>query len=146
MTGPAGSRLYTPRLLALSAGLAAYPLSGDFTFRGKARSRTCGSTIAVGLATDENGRVERIGVQVTACAVGQSSAAILAQGIAGKDRAAMERMLGQIDAWIAGEGDLPDWPEFDALDQARAHPGRHGALVMPWKAAVDALSSQPASG
>jgi NifU-like protein involved in Fe-S cluster formation len=142
----AGAKLYTPRLLALSASLADYPLDDALPLHGQARSRTCGSTIELGLAADHTGRVEKVGMQVSACAVGQSSAAIMAQGIGGRFSADVEEALAAIEAWLAGEGALPDWPGFDALAPAQAHPGRHDALLMPWRAAREALSPTGSSG
>jgi len=133
-------KLYSPGLLALAASLADYPLKGDFALRSEGRSRTCGSTIAVGLEAGEEGRVARVGMQVAACAVGQSSAAILAGGLAGRTRADLVEATRGIEAWAEGMGELPDWPGIEALAPARDHPGRHGALLMPWKAALDALS------
>jgi len=40
---------------------------------------------------------------------------------------------------------LPDWPGLDAIEAARAFPGRHGAMLLPWQAALAALSSERAS-
>jgi hypothetical protein len=45
-----------------------------------------------------------------------------------------------LERWLAGEGDLPAWSGIGALAPARDHPGRHGALLLPWKAACEALS------
>lgn len=146
---PAGrptEKLYSPQLLSLSADLANFPFDLRFPLVAEGRSRTCGSTIRLGLDRDGEGRVTRIGVQVAACAVGQSSASILARAIKGRTTADMKAILTEIEAWLTGEGDIPGWPDFDALAPARAHPGRHGALLMPWKAAVDALSSDEARG
>ncbi|MEQ8411947.1 MAG: iron-sulfur cluster assembly scaffold protein [Erythrobacter sp.] len=140
------SKLYSPSLLALAASLADYPLEGEFPLRGEGRSRTCGSTITLGLEPDAAGRVARIGMQVAACAVGQSSAAILAGGIAGRSRSELAEALDEIAGWLEGADDLPEWPGFAALVPAREHPGRHGALLMPWRAALDALSQARSSG
>lgn len=137
------TKLYTPRLLALSAELARFPLSGSFDYQAEARSRTCGSTIEVGANLDATGRVANTGMQVTACAVGQSSAAIMALSAERVTADAFTTALDEIEAWLAGEGVLPTWPGFDALEPALDHKGRHGALLLPWKAMVDALSSAP---
>ena len=37
-------------------------------------------------------------------------------------------------------------PYFTVLAPARAYPGRHGAMLLPWKAALDALSKREAAG
>lgn len=138
--------LYTPEILALAAGLAAYPLTDDFAVTAQARSRTCGSVIVVGLDRDAAGSICRVGMRVTACAIGQSSAAIMAQGLVGRRAAEIARMESAIAAWLAGEGGAPDWPQFDLLAPALPHKGRHGALLLPWTAAVQALFSAGASG
>lgn len=140
------SKLYTPRLLSLSAELAEFALAGPYHHTAEVRSRTCGSTLALGVDLDSAGRVERIGMQVAACAVGQSSAATMALGAKGRTSADFRAAHDAIEDWLGAEGALPDWPGFDALEAARAHPGRHGALLLPWKAMVQALSQSPRSG
>lgn len=128
-------------MLALSAELARYPLSRGFPFQSESRSSVCGSTIALGLATNEAGGITRIGLKVSACAVGQSSAAILAGEVEGRTLDELGEALSQTRRWLAGEGNLPDWPRLDAIAGALPHPGRHGALLLPWEAAIKALSS-----
>lgn len=143
MNDPSASssaKLYTPRLLGLAASLAAFPWDDRFSQTAEVHSRTCGSTIKLGLDLDSDGLIERVGMQVTACAVGQSSAAIMAQGIAGMDRAGLDSNFAAIDAWLSEKADLPNIPQFEALAPARAHSGRHEALLLPWKAAKEALS------
>ena len=140
------TKLYTPRLLALSAGLADFPLTDTFDVTADGRSKTCGSTISIGLDCDEVGGISRLGMQVSACAVGQSSAAIMAQAARGRPAKSFEAMVTAIENWLAGSGALPDWPGFDALEAALPHKGRHGAILLPWKAATDALSSRRSSG
>jgi len=95
----------------------------------------------MGLEIDEASRVVRIGLKVSACAVGQSSAAILAGAVEGKTVKELSAALEQMQRWLAGEGDLPEWPRLDAIAGALPHPGRHGALLLPWEASIRALSS-----
>ena len=135
------SALYTPAMLALCAELARYPWSDDLAFQAAARSAICGSTASVGLDCARGGGIAAIGLKVSACAVGQSSAAILAGGAKGATRADLERMHDALKAWLAGQADLPDWPRLSAIEGARDHKGRHGALLLPWEAALKALSS-----
>lgn len=140
------ARLYTPAVLALATGLAAYPLADDLPLKAEARSRTCGSEVALGLALAADGTIARIGMQVRACAIGQASAALLAQDAQGRAPGALAATLGALESWLAGEGALPDWPGLDLLEPARAHPARHSALLLPWTAARKALSSSVAAG
>ena len=140
------ARLYTPELLALAVDLAKWPRLAGPALHGEARSPTCGSTLALDLALDGAGRIERLGMAVRACAVGQASAAIFAREAGGRSAEDIARTLGLIEAWLAGEGTAPDWPGLAPLDPARAYPARHGAMLLPWKAALAALSSVPAKG
>jgi NifU-like protein involved in Fe-S cluster formation len=137
-------KLYTPELLALATGLAAFPLTDDLPLRAEARSRSCGSVITLGLARGDDGRIARIGMKVSACAIGQASAALMAQAAIGARPDRLRLTAEAISAWLGGNGTLPDWPGVDALVPAQAHPGRHGALLLPWKAIVEALSSRAA--
>lgn len=137
----ASVKLYSPQVLGLAASLALYPLDDAFQARAEARSQVCGSTLTLGLDRDDEGHVSRIGVQLTACAIGQASAAILASAIIGAPPARIEAARAAIEAWCKGEGELPDWPGILALEPARAHPGRHGALLLPWRAACEALGA-----
>lgn len=141
MSAHVSTRLYSPELLALATGLADFPLTDDLPLIAEARSRSCGSVIALGLALDEGGAIARIGIKVSACAIGQASAALLAQGADGANPETLIATEQALAAWLSGEGDLPQWPGIAALAPARYHPGRHGALLLPWKAAVQALSS-----
>jgi NifU-like protein involved in Fe-S cluster formation len=142
----AAERLYTPELLALAVRLAEYPLTGDLLLTGEARSRSCGSTLAMGLATDADGRIERLGLRVAACAIGQASAAIFAAAAQGRNVDDLAATLAALEAWLDASGPLPDWPGIDALAAAQAYSARHGAMLLPWKAALDALSKHPAAG
>ena len=141
MAADAPSKLYSPQLLALSTVLADYPLDTNFTFVAEERSRTCGSTIRIGIDLSEDGAIRRLGMQVSACAVGQSSAAILAQSASGLPKEALFKARAEVEAWLVGAGPLPLWPGFDALEPALPHKGRHGALLLPWTAALNALST-----
>ncbi|MGY6551875.1 MAG: iron-sulfur cluster assembly scaffold protein [Erythrobacter sp.] len=132
--------LYTPQILALAADLAHYPLLPGLPLRAEARSRTCGSVITIGLEYDDR-QIRQIGMQVSACAIGQASAAIMASNITGAGYGDIVRVHDDLARWLAHEGDLPDWPGLELIAPALPHKGRHGALLLPWKAARDALSS-----
>lgn len=140
MTARQATKLYSPALLRLATGLAAFPFDPALPLVAEARSRSCGSLISIGLATDDDGLILRIGMTVSACAIGQASAAVLANGCIGIAPERILRTTQGLEQWLAGERVLPDWPDLAALAPARDHPGRHGALLLPWKAASQALS------
>jgi NifU-like protein involved in Fe-S cluster formation len=83
---------------------------------------------------------------VRACAVGQAAAAVFARHARGRDLAAIRGMLDRLEAWLDDEGPAPDWPDLALVAPARAYPARHGAMLLPWKAAAAALSSAAPAG
>jgi len=139
-------RLYTPELLGWTVRLAAYRLAEDLPLAGEARSPSCGSTLSLTLDTDDRGAISAIGMRVSACAIGQASAAVFAEHAVGRDLGEIASSLAEMEAWMAGEGTLPGWPDLEVIAPARDFPGRHGAMLLPWKAALTALSKAEAAG
>lgn len=138
-------KLYTPELLALTVELADWPAAEALPLHGDARSKTCGSTLAMNLSLTCDERIEALGMRVRACAVGQAAAAIFARHAPGRDLAAITAAHEGIEAWLEGEAPIADWPDLSIIERARDYPGRHGAILLPWKAAMAALSSAPAA-
>lgn len=139
-------KLYTPEMLGLAVELAKWPLVETMPLKGDARSPSCGSTLAMALELDEAQRIAQLGMRVRACAVGQAAAAIFARHAGGRGAAEISAALESFTAWLAGEGAMPDWPDLALIAAARDYPGRHGAILLPWRAASSALSSIAASG
>lgn len=138
------TKLYTPDMLALATGLVQFPFDPTLPLQAEARSRSCGSVITIGLALHADDRIGKIGLRLSACAIGQASAMLLARGAEGTDVAAITATTDALHQWLAGTGVLPDWPGIELIAPALAHPGRHGALMLPWTAACMALSSNAA--
>ena len=131
--------LYTRDILRLAASI---PGQRSFDELGEAatiRSPTCGSRVAMRVLLDADGRVTAIQQAVEACAFGQASAALVGQSATGVDRAEAETALGRVEAWLGGVGDEP-WPGVLALESARARRGRHGAILLPFRALVAAIA------
>ena len=83
-------------------------------------------------------------VAVRACAVGQAAAAIFARAAPGRGGDEIGATHAALLEWLAGTGPLPDWPGLAAIAPAREFPARHGAIMLPWTAARDALSTAAA--
>jgi len=132
--------LYTPEVLALATELADLPLDDGLPLQETARSRSCGSTLTLGLASDADGTIRRVGMKAQACAIGQAAAAIFAAAAPGRNLADIEAAERAISAWLAGDGAMPDWPRLQAIAGARDFPGRHGAILLAWTAARMALA------
>ena len=135
----AAATLYTPQVLALATGLAAWPWDAALPLQATARSRSCGSTVTLGLLCGADGRIVRLGIRAQACAVGQAAAAIFAGAAIGADAARIADARRMLAAWLAEEGPMPDWPGIAVLEAARAYPGRHGAIGLAWQAATELL-------
>lgn len=141
-----GAVLYTPAILGLAMELANYPLTDSVALRGVARSRVCGSHIEIGLATDADGIVSAAGARVTACAIGQAAAALFLRSARGQDQSDIAAALDGIQAWLTADDPLPGWPGIAELAPSRNYPARHAAILLPWRAALVALSNRAAAG
>jgi NifU-like protein involved in Fe-S cluster formation len=133
--------LYTPQVLALATSLANWPWDKALQLQGGARSKSCGSTLTLGLNADAAGLISKLGIKSQACAIGQAAAAIFAggaQGRSGKEIAAAERAIGD---WLSGAAQRPAWPGLELIEAARAYPARHGAILLAWQAARELLPS-----
>lgn len=132
--------LYTTEILRLAASLPEPVKLPRVDGSASERSPTCGSSIAVEVQLDAQGRLMALSQQVQACAFGQASAALVSKSAAGRDRAEVRAALGQLEAWLGGASDdPPDWAEFDALAPARSRRSRHGAILLPLRALLAAM-------
>ena len=143
MAASAAEKLYTPTILALAVELANYPNASGFELKGEARSKSCGSTVGLGIGADPDRKVGEIGISVTACAIGQGAAAIFAAAAKGKSLDELEDELRQLEGWLRSGGDTPPIERIELLEHARGYPARHDAILLPWKAAIAALSNGP---
>jgi NifU-like protein involved in Fe-S cluster formation len=84
-------------------------------------------------------------MHVEACALGQASAALLARYAPGLGLAELRAARDGIASWFAGAEVQPDWPGFDLLAPAQGYPARHGAILLPFDAAIAALEERAAA-
>ena len=134
--------LYSTELLALAIELADYPFDAAAPAKGHARSRSCGSVIDL---SSSGGSLEDLGLRVSACAVGQASAAIFARESSGMNAAAVAAMVENLGEWLQGQAPSSILPRLELLEPARPHLGRHEAILLPWRAALGALSKTEAA-
>lgn len=138
MTAPART-LYTSEILGAATALAEFGWDESLPLRGEARSRRCGSTLALGLAVDGQGRISALGLRPHACAIGQAAAFAFASGAKGRTRADIAEAREALAEWLAGTGAAPDWPGIALVEPALGYPARHGAIMLAWDAALAAL-------
>ena len=132
--------LYTTEILRLASSLAGPRALGDADGRSELRSPTCGSTIVTEVILDGDGRVAALSQEVRACAFGQASAALVEQAAPGRSAAEVEQALGELTDWLGGRRDVTGaWPGLEALSPARSKAGRHGAILLPFRALLEAM-------
>jgi NifU-like protein involved in Fe-S cluster formation len=131
--------LYTPAILVAATTLTEFPWDEALPWRGEARSRRCGSTLALGLGVDGEGRINKIGLRVHACAIGQASAQVFASAVVGRTKDDIAAARAAMVTWLAGETAPPDWPGILLIVPAVAYPARHDAVLLAWDAALSAL-------
>jgi NifU-like protein involved in Fe-S cluster formation len=72
---------------------------------------------------DAEGHILDIGQMVSACALGQASAAIMGQYAVGRSSQQLNEARDALSAWLAGEGALPEgWPGLDVFVPALGMP------------------------
>lgn len=135
------STLYTTEILRLAASLPEPRELDRVDGTSEQRSPTCGSAIRLEVALDERGRVEAVSQQVQACAFGQASAALLGAGAMGRSLDEVSDAARALEAWLAGSRKDPgEWPGLGALEPARSRRSRHGAILLPFRALLAAMS------
>ena len=133
--------LYTREILRLAASLVPFEPLARTDGEAELRSPTCGSKLRLAVAVDD-GRVTQIAQKVEACAFGQASAAVMMAGVTGCNLAEARGALAGVEAWLGGDdAACANWPGLEALGPARSRIGRHGAMLLPWRALVAALEA-----
>lgn len=132
--------LYDTALLRLAATIPHLGRLPDPQGTAEKRSPVCGSRVTADVRL-ERGRVKVLGLDVSACALGQASANIMASHAIGRTPEELAEARDALAAWLAGERDDPGaWPGLDQLARARPHAGRHGAIRLPFEAIADAAA------
>lgn len=134
-------KLYSQRILALAADMPLADRLEAPQASVKKRAPICGSTVIVDLDL-ENGKISRFGQDVKACALGQASAAVMAQNIIGRTRAEVETARDQLRAMLKEEGPLPEAPfeGYEVLEPAREYRNRHASIMLALEATAQAMA------
>jgi NifU-like protein involved in Fe-S cluster formation len=113
-------------------------------------SRICGSVIEVDVIV-ANGVITGYGHEVSACALGQTSAAIVAHEIVGTRVEDFRALAQQMREMLKAEGVPPTgkWSDLAYLEPVREFPARHASTLLVFDAVVEALdktsAEQPAT-
>ena len=139
------SELYSDKILDI-AGNAVQPgrLSAPDASARKV-SRICGSVIEVDVIVAD-GVITGYGQEVSACALGQTSAAIVAREIVGTRVEDFRTLARQMREMLKAEGTPPSgkWSDLAYLEPVREFPARHASTLLVFDAIVDALDKATA--
>ncbi|WP_338610275.1 iron-sulfur cluster assembly scaffold protein [Pelagibacterium nitratireducens] len=134
------SDLYSNRILEIAGAARQMPRLENPDATARKVSRVCGSVVEVDLEFDE-GRVAAYGATINACALGQTSAAIVAERIVGSTPAELRVVRDQMTAMLRADGPPPNgkWDDLKYLEPVRAFPARHASTLLVFEAVVEAL-------
>jgi NifU-like protein involved in Fe-S cluster formation len=97
--------LYTTEILRLAASLGEPKALDREDGRAELRSPTCGSRITLAVQLDGDRRVERLSMQIHACAFGQAAAALVDRHGIGRSHDEVAAELVVLSRWLAQEQD-----------------------------------------
>lgn len=137
--------LYNAEILRLTTSIPFQQRLADAHASVEKRSPICGSRVTVDVALDRDGRVAAVGLTPRACALGQASTALLGQRIVGRTADELAAARDQLTAWLAREGEVPDWPGLDIFTPALPHSARHPSIRLAWEAAAEAAAQAAAA-
>jgi len=107
-------------------------------------SRVCGSMIEVDIGVTD-GVITSYGHAVSACALGQTSAAIVAREIVGTRTDAFVALSQQMRDMLKADGVAPDgkWSDLRYLEPVREFTARHASTLLVFDAVVEAIGKLP---
>ena len=135
------SDLYSQKILEIAAN---QPVPGRLAHpdaSARRVSRVCGSSIEVDVAISDAGNICAYGHKISACALGQTSAAIVATHIVGTPVTEFRALREQMTAMLKADGAPPTgkWADLAYLEPVRDYPPRHTSTLLVFDAVVDAL-------
>jgi NifU-like protein involved in Fe-S cluster formation len=133
--------LYNTEILRLAASIPHHDRLAHAQATAEKRSPICGSRVTVDVNVDGEGRVSEVGLLVRACALGQASSSLLASAILGKTAEELAAARDGLTAWLAGQGDAPEWPGLDVFTPALDYTARHPSIRLAFEAAAEAAAA-----
>lgn len=138
--------LYNEQILALASDLVKSDRLEHPDATASVTSPLCGSRIKVDLTLqqiDDEMIVTAYGQDVRACALGQSSAALMRKLAPGKTLGEIAEAGGKIRAMLKEDAPPPDgeWRDYSILQPAKDHRSRHPAILLPFEAIAKAAKA-----
>lgn len=134
------SDLYSDRILEIAANQPIPGRLADADASARKVSRVCGSAIEVDIKL-RDGVIVGYGHDISACALGQTSAAIVASQIVGTPVTEFLDVRRQMTEMLRGEGVPPSgkWSDLRYLEPVRDYRPRHTSTLLVFEAVEEAL-------
>ncbi len=135
------SDLYSEKILELAGNQPIPGRLADAQASARRVSRVCGSVIEVDVKV-EDGIITGYGHAVQACALGQTSAAIVATHVVGAPAEEVRRVRDEMTAMLKADGPPPAgerWCDLKYLEPVRDYRPRHTSTLLVFDALCDAL-------
>ena len=134
------SDLYSQKILEIAAN---QPIPGRLAHpdaMARRVSRVCGSSIEVDISV-RDGAIVGYGHKLSACALGQTSAAIVATHVVGTPVGEFRALRQQMTAMLKANGPPPAgrWADLAYLEPVRDYAPRHTSTLLVFDAVVEAL-------
>ncbi len=134
------SDLYSREIIKIAGRLAPENRLKSPDASARRASRICGSVVEVDIKM-RDGKVAEYGQEVNACALGQTSASIMAEHIVGSTPEELRVLRHQVEAMLKENGPPPTgkWADIKYLEPVRDFPPRHASVMLVFNAVVEAL-------
>jgi NifU-like protein involved in Fe-S cluster formation len=136
------SDLYSEKILDLAANAVQPGRLAEPDGSARRVSRVCGSVIEVDVAL-RDGVIVGYGHKISACALGQTSAAVVAREIVGTPVTDFRQVAAEMRAMLAGDGAPPSgkWADLRYLEPVRDYRARHGSTLLVFDAVLGAVEN-----
>jgi NifU-like protein involved in Fe-S cluster formation len=128
--------LYPKPLLRLAATAHGAARLAQPTATATATNPICGDKITLDLQV-KNELIVAVGYEVKACVICQASASAMSAALAGQPQTRIAALRIALKAMLSENGQAPDG--FSDFEAVRPYPSRHGCVLLPFNAALDAL-------
>lgn len=140
------SDLYSEKILDLAGNARQPGRLAEADVSARKVSRVCGSMIEVDLRLHD-GVITGYGHEISACALGQTSASIVAREILGTPASEFLAVRQAMHAMLKQGGRPPGgkWDDLKYLEPVRDYPARHASTLLVFDAVAAALEKLESS-
>jgi len=137
------SQLYSRKILTYAADIPHLGRLDAPDASGDAVSRLCGSEIHVDIKVDGEGRITDFAQEIKACALGQTSASIVARHVIGATRADIAAARAAMAAMLKDGAPAPEgaFAELEVLGPVKDYPARHASVLLIFDALLKAFDA-----